>query len=156
MKKLALLLLFATPLLTRGQDYKTAVGLRAGSPFGVTIKHFVSSRSAFEGILAPRWKGFQFTGLIEFYPAKPAFGVPRMHFYFGLGGHLGVSGDGGNDRWDRNDGTLYLGADGIVGLEYNIPDVPINLSVDVKPALSFLPGPDFWFDGAFSIRYYWN
>jgi hypothetical protein len=47
------------------QDYNTGVGLRLGFSNGLTIKHFVSQRSAFEGILSTRWRGFELTGLYE-------------------------------------------------------------------------------------------
>ncbi|HBZ20540.1 MAG TPA: hypothetical protein DEO60_05385, partial [Bacteroidales bacterium] len=45
------------------QDYKTGVGLRLGFSNGLTIKHFVSQRSALEGLLSTRWRGFELTGL---------------------------------------------------------------------------------------------
>ena len=61
------------------QDYNTGVGLRLGFSNGLTVKHFVSQRSAFEGILSTRWRGFELTGLYEVH--NNAFDVTRLNWY---------------------------------------------------------------------------
>jgi len=67
MKKTSLLLAFIAIISfsVSGQDYKTSVGLRAGLPYGLTAKHFLSKTNAVEGILASSWGGFVITGLYE-------------------------------------------------------------------------------------------
>ena len=64
MKKLILIgifILFAFSV--NAQDYYTAVGIRGGMSNGFSVKHFVSSVDAVEGIVAFRWGGFIVTGL---------------------------------------------------------------------------------------------
>jgi hypothetical protein len=47
-----------------------------------------------------------------------------------------------------------VGLDGILGLEYSFVGIPINISVDWKPAFNFAGHSGFWADGgAISIRY---
>lgn len=59
MKKIALSILFSVCILSFSfaQDYQTSIGLRGGFANGLTLKHFVSQNTAFEGIVASRWKG---------------------------------------------------------------------------------------------------
>ncbi len=146
-----LLTLFAF-LSTNAQDYKTGIGLRGGFAQGVTIKHFVSETSAIEGIIASRWSGLEITGLYETHGM--AFQVDRLNWYAGFGGHVGFW-NGKNARWGE-EGNSYsvIGIDGILGLEYNFEEVPINISIDWKPAFNIIGYSGFWGDGAaLSVRY---
>ena len=56
MKKtyLILILAFLLSFTSNAQDYRTSLGLRAGVPVGVTVKHFLNETNAIEGILASR------------------------------------------------------------------------------------------------------
>jgi hypothetical protein len=148
-------LLFALGLICSfsafSQDYKTAIGVRAGLANGLTVKHFISSDRAVEGILSTRWSGFNITGLYEIH--ANAFNDSHWNWYYGFGAHLGSF--DGNDSWG-DDGVNYtiIGVDGIIGLEYRIDDIPINLSLDWKPALNLIGYTGFWADGfAISVRY---
>ena len=156
MKKIILtftLALFITALAS-AQDYDTGVGLRLGFSNGLTVKHFFSQRSAVEGLLSTRCHGFALTGLYEVH--DNAFDVDRLNWYFGGGGHIGFwNGDYTSSRWG-DEGTNYtvVGIDGILGIEYNFLEIPINISLDWKPAFNLTGYSGFWGDGgALSIRY---
>ena len=141
--------------LSYAQDYNTGIGLRGGNGNGVTIKHFVGSNAAFEGIIATRWDGLELTGLYEIH--NRAFDTERLNWYYGFGGHIGFWDDSNYDNrgWGE-EGKSYtvIGVDGILGLEYNFTEVPLNLSVDWKPAFNIYGYSGFWGDGgAISIRY---
>lgn len=154
MKKIVIASLLVLCMVSYGyaQDYRTGIGLRGGFANGLTIKHFLGNTTAFEGIVASRWKGLELTGLFEFH--NQAFQSDRLHWYIGFGGHVGFW-DGDNTRWGL-DGTSYTvaGIDGILGLEYNFREIPFNIGVDWKPAYNFVGYTGFWADGgALSIRY---
>ncbi len=154
MKKLGLTILFTLFIISfsNAQDYNTGIGLRGGLANGVTIKHFVSSNTAFEGIISSRWRGLQLTGLYEIHGR--AFNTDRLNWYIGFGAHVGFwNGDYAN--WgEPGDSYTVVGIDGILGLEYNFIEVPINLSIDWKPAFNLIGYTGFWADGgALSIRY---
>lgn len=138
--------------LTRAQDYNTGVGLRGGLASGLTVKHFLSYKSAFEGILDTRWRGFDITLLYEIH--NQAFDVERLRWYFGAGGHLGFW-DGDNVPWGDDDvNYLVIGVDGILGIEYSFSVIPINIGLDWKPAFNLVGYSGFWADGgAISIRF---
>jgi hypothetical protein len=154
MKKiiLTLALVIFISAFASAQDYNTGVGLRLGFSNGLTVKHFLSQRSAVEGLLATRWRGFEITGLFEVH--NQAFDVERLNWYYGFGGHIGFW-NGDNTTWG-DVGTNYtlIGIDGILGIEYNFSEVPINIGLDWKPAFNLTGYTGFWGDGgALSIRY---
>jgi hypothetical protein len=148
------LIAFCFVSISIAQDYSTGIGIRGGPFAGLTIKHFVSEKSAFEFLLASRWRGFEVTGLYEIH--NQAFDVSRLKWYYGFGAHAGFyNGDYTHNRWGEK-GTRYnvLGLDGILGLEYSFAEIPFNLSIDWKPSFNFYGYSGFWGDnGAISIRY---
>ncbi len=153
MKKLffAFILLLATTLISNAQDYSTGIGFRGGLSNGLTVKHFISSENAVEGILSTRWQGFNITGLYEIH--NQAFDTPGLKWYYGFGGHIGFW--NAHNPWfnDRGNYTV-VGVDGIIGLEYSFAEVPINLGLDWKPGLNLIGYTGFWGDEvALSIRY---
>jgi len=150
MKK-AYLILFLTALLSFhavAQEYKTSLGLRAGWPYGLSIKHFMSRTNAVEGILASSWQGFVTTALLE--NEHPTKSFPNLNWFWGVGGHIGF--------WDNNPHVnttgSVIGLDGIIGLEYTFDEIPLNLSVDILPSLNIF-GATGWggIGSALSIRY---
>jgi hypothetical protein len=138
--------------LSNAQDYKTGVGLRVGFYNGLTVKHFISRKSALEAQLASRWKGFDITGLYELH--DQAFSTERLKWFIGFGGHMGFW-NGDNTTWGNAD-TNYtvIGVDGILGIEFSLREIPLNIGLDWKPVYNFSGYSGFWYDGgAFSIRY---
>lgn len=120
------------------QDYNTAIGVRGGGTSGITVKHFTSESNAIEGILGFGPHFFSVTGLLEKH--KRAFDAEGLNWYYGFGGHISFY----DDRWGYDSGyrgvyrnyggaALGIGVDGIVGLEYKIPPIPVAVSLDVKP-----------------------
>jgi hypothetical protein len=154
MKKIGLIILLGGFLFSfsYAQDYNTGIGLRGGFANGITIKHFVSSKSAFEGIITSRWRGLALTGLYEIH--NRVFDTERLNLYYGFGAHIGFW-NGNNIGWgEQGESYTVIGVDGILGLEYSFEEIPFNLSVDWKPAFNFYGYSGFWADGgALSIRY---
>lgn len=154
MKKLVFIVLVAFMCAPgiKAQDYQTGIGLRGGLGAGLTIKHFVNNKAAFEGIFDSRWHGLSITGLYEIHAR--AFNTNRLNWYYGFGGHIGFW-DGKYYRDVHNtDNYTIVGVDGILGLEYNFKEIPFNLSIDWKPVLDLSGSSGFWGDGgAISIRY---
>lgn len=148
------LIAFCFVTISIAQDYNTGVGLRGGPFTGLTVKHFISEKSALEFLLASRWKGFEITGLYEIH--NRAFDVDRLKWYYGFGAHAGFyNGDNTYNRWgERGKQYSVLGLDGILGLEYSFDEIPFNVSLDWKPTFNILGYSGFWGDGgAISIRY---
>lgn len=144
MKKIILSLLTLLLVSTMAQaQYNFAIGLRSGGTTGLTLKKNYGP-TALEGIIGFWDDGFSATLLWE--KNQRAFNEPGLRWYYGLGGHLAVYGDDFDERgpsWYRHghhftDGGLGLGVDGILGLEYKIPNAPIAVSIDLKPYLEIV------------------
>lgn len=119
----------------RKATYNHALGLRAGGTSGITYKHFISSSSAIEGILGFWYNGISLTGLYEGYAPT---GLQGLKWYYGGGAHVATYSRYDyvreNRYWYRNHTSGYaIGIDGIVGLEYKIPPIPVAISFDLKP-----------------------
>jgi hypothetical protein len=139
---------------TKNLEYTTALGLRFGFEGGITLKHFISADRAIEGILSAGWagRGIRLTGLYEIHAG--AFDVERLSWFYGIGAHVG-HGRYGRDRWDRYryEGPV-IGIDGIIGMEYQIREIPFSASLDLKPAIDIIGwGSGHFGDIALSIRY---
>jgi hypothetical protein len=123
-------------------NYRTAIGLRAGGTSGLTIKHFMTPNHAIEGIIGAWPNAINLTGLFEWHVATP--GAPGLKWYYGIGAHATVYRDryfyyrenpnGNRYRYYRvRENGVGLGIDGIFGLEYKIKPIPLALSLDLKP-----------------------
>ncbi len=122
------------------EDYRNAIGLRAGQTSGVTFKHFFTSNNAMEAILGIWPNAVGLTGLYEKY--VPFGDVRGLNWYFGFGGHFSVT--TGRLYYVYREGNRYytyrynypgigIGIDGVAGAEYKIPSVPVAISFDIKP-----------------------
>ncbi len=157
MKRIALALLTTTllafgsnaqDLAINSTDYRTAVGLRAGETSGLTVKRFVGSNDALEGIFGAWYHGFSATVLYERH--TQAFNVSGMNWYYGGGAHAAIQSNRriyrhyGNRYEYYREGSFGLGVDGVLGLEYKIPSTPIAMSLDVKPYIEFINTGGVW------------
>jgi hypothetical protein len=150
---IVIIIMMCSVVSSTAQDYTTGIGVRGGFSNGLTIKHFISERAAIEGIISSRWKGFNLTGLYEIH--QQAFDVEHLNWYYGAGGHIGFW-KGRDVSWgdNRDDDYTVIGIDGILGIEYNFQEIPINISLDWKPTMNIIGYSGFWGDGgAFSVRY---
>jgi hypothetical protein len=149
-------LLFITTKLN-AQDYKWAAGLKFGGyENGISGKYFMQSNVALEGILGFRNHGVVMTGLYEIH--QPAFSVDKLKFYYGFGAHLGSVGSGPYRRFNGDDriytdARLLLGADGVLGLEFVIPQSPIAVSLDLNPRVELATGPFFDIAPGLGVKY---
>jgi hypothetical protein len=152
MKKILFILVLTVgmTIAASGQDYKTAAGLRAGLPYGLTIKHFLNETNAVEGIIASRWGGFSITGLYENVHWTGEY--PGLNWFWGIGAHVGFWNS--NPYYSGLSVGAVLGVDAILGLEYTFDEIPLNLSLDVLPSFNLI-GYTGWngINGGLSIRY---
>lgn len=111
-----------------GNDYKTAIGVKF-YPAAVSLKTFVKRNIAFEAIGYFWDKGTRITGLYEYHHNLTADG--GLKWYIGPGAHVGFY----NQEF-FNGGTTF-GLDGVLGLDYKFPGIPVNVSVDWQPSFEF-------------------
>jgi len=135
------------------QAYQAAIGARLGTSFTASYKMFISERNALEGIVGIDRTSVgngifrvSSTSLVvgAFYQIHNDFNFEGQGFqwYYGFGG------------------LVYLGdatgivPSGIVGVEYTLPDNPVNFFIDVSPGLYLgNGGSDFDISGFIGARY---
>lgn len=138
-------------------NYQFALGLKFGGyENGISGKYFMNSSTSLEGILGFRSHGLVFTGLYEL--NQQAFSLEGFKFYYGFGAHVGAVGSGVYKRFGGanefyNSGQVLLGADGVIGLEYVIPNSPIAISLDLNPRVEIATGPFFDIGPGLGVKY---
>ena len=147
MKKFFLLAVMAvlTALpMSKAEAQNWGVGSVGGFDYGLQVKKYMGANNLdFRGHFHNH--GFQVAGLYEWnYGLGSGFTL-----YYGVGAGLGAwNGDGDSDM------AFGLDIEGIVGVEWKIPSVPLALSLDYRPAFEILPTTGFYAKGfAFGVKY---
>ena len=127
-KMIMLLMILAVVTTAMAQDYKTGVGIRFSSNDAainnsITVKHFLSSRTAIEGLIS-FGDPFAIGAMVELHNGIES--VAGLQWFYGGGAYVGFGGR-------RN-----VGAQGVLGLDYKFNNLPINLSLDWKPELNLI------------------
>lgn len=157
MKQLFMLLLvmttffYANAQMNEGSSYKTALGVKV-YPGAISVKHFIKANTALEGLGYISSDGFRLTGLYELH--NNLGNVEGLKWYIGGGGHLGIWSDTWKTNYPTREGGLAIGVDGVIGLDYKIKGVPLNLSFDWQPSFNLIGYNYFeggW--GGLGIRY---
>lgn len=139
------LLLVAFPRATYAQKYGTTLGIRSGgSLFGLSFQQRVLPPVTLEAIVGIKKREVSATALAQYH--FPILGR-SLNYYLGAGGHIGSVSDG-----NGNDNT-FTGLDGMLGIEWKTPILPLNLSFDLKPTYHFNHPDDFQFQWGISVRY---
>jgi len=134
--------------LGNGGFSPSAIGVRVeattsgGVGMGATFQQSLTKRTGIEGIVTGNNTDMRITGLYEYFQPLVFKGWKA---YVGGGGHIGMTHSAGsaqlladimNGSLDVSNGRqLFMGVDGIVGAQYDVPNMPINVSIDAKPAL---------------------
>ncbi len=131
----------------------TSIGARLGNEQGLTLKHHFGS-AAIEGILATRGWSTNLTVLYHFFHAPTGI-APGLDWFVGAGGHIWFY-NTNNRHFDNRyyNGSTGIGIDGALGMQYNFPSAPLNMSLDWKPSMNLYGGS--YFDGGgfgLSIRF---
>jgi hypothetical protein len=158
-------LLFLVSSEVKSQYGSRQAGFRMGYRSGIFYQasHDAGSAEiAYNAMLSFRKDGVQFTGLKIVYQTTLDRISPNLYFGWGYGGHVGfIYSDHlkfmGEDYYFYGDHFCpLLGVDGWFATEYRIHEIPLNISLNVKPFVE-LTIPSFvqivpW-DFAISISY---
>lgn len=174
MKYNYLFLLFSVTLLLSTLEVSAqlnsehAVGGRFGSAQGITYRYTLQQDRAVEGILSiqsnSKSRRFRLVGLYQYH--RPLSG--DFTWFYGYGASIGsykqksfttvVTHEDGTTSSNRvdPDSELALSIEGIVGIQYQIPEAPLSVSLDLKPYFDFLQESSIRLIDpfGFSIRYH--
>jgi hypothetical protein len=146
MKKL-ILLLFILLINTsiKSQNYDMAIGIKSGYPgYGsLNFKKFTGSNNAIDLLF-----GTSFNDLNKYFWANCLFEYNKnivngsgFNWYAGVGPSVGLWTRGGYYHKSKNKtySGLWGGVSAVVGIEYTIPSIPLNLAVEAGPAINLMP-----------------
>ena len=126
------------------QSYKNAIGGRFGNANGVSFKTGLSKGAMLELIGNVRgndnYSYANLTALYEIY--KPIGGAPGLNWFYGAGASIG------SVKYKKfkndDDSNIFLGLNGVLGLDYKFKGAPINLSLDWIPTFQLTPNSGFY------------
>lgn len=130
--------LFFLGVSLRAQDYKSAIGLRVGSPSAISYKTFLNTKGAVEATVGYRnWLYVSaLTVGVSYQHHTPIPAVPGLKWY--AGGGVGASfWRYKSTYFGTNDGSTSINLFAIGGLDYAFKDFPLNLSLDWSPTFYF-------------------
>ena len=132
------LLLFLSSANLSAQDYKHSIGIKVGSPFGITYKGFMNETEALEAMFTFWPNGPRFTGLYE---RQKGLKNPKFAFYYGAGAHVQLysfNSYGVSENYKLSThGGLGFGIEAVVGLEYKMRKAPFLFDLNFKPNFEF-------------------
>jgi hypothetical protein len=145
------LVLILFPAILPGQIVTRQAGLRLGYRSGIFYQ--VSSDEgnaeiAYNAMLSFRKDGIQFTGLKIVYETTLDAISPDLYFGWGYGGHVGFVYSNhvkfmGEDYYFHGERFCpIIGADGWIAAEYRVHEIPLNISLNIKPFIE-LTMPSF-------------
>ncbi len=130
-----------SPVL-KGQYGKQQAGIRAGYAGGIFYQLTGEAGNAeigYNALLGFRSRGLQITGLRIVYEKSLNTISPDLFFAWGYGGHVGfINIDRPPDPGDlypvnRESVCSVIGADGWLAAEYRVQEIPLNISLNLKP-----------------------
>ena len=125
MKKFLIILIAALCFSVAANAQPKAIGLRLGYGAEVSYQHYARGRNFTKLDLGIFSTAFSVSGLYNFH----LVGANNFHVYVGPGIQAG---------WSFPANTLILGVAGMVGVEYNIPGFPMNISLDWRPVFNLM------------------
>ncbi len=168
-KYLFLLFTFLLGASLHAQIFERQLGMRIGTMSGITGKVIMNKKTAIEGTLGFRKGGLQLYTLLESYKALDKNTNNNWYMYFGGGAHVGyINGYNKIRRWSNTSGYYWdeehtsgpvIGLDAIMGIEYNIPNIPLALFLELKPLIelqSFSKVRTFFYDTGVGLVYRFN
>ncbi len=115
-------------------NYDRAIGIKIPVGFAVTYKQFLQDDQNIEGVVTFRDHSFVATGLYEFNWIIP--GIDGLCWFAGAGAHIGFRDK--NYSKSSNNSKAGLGIDGVIGLDYKVAGLPLNISLDWQPAVDLI------------------
>ena len=153
---MAVVLTVGGAVSVKAQDYNDAIGAALGTVMGVSYKHKLAQSIMLESTLGGsfRPKGVYFDVLADYY-----WNIPAIHqnfsIYAGGGMNMGGWGNHFNHNGTYDNSRFTMGVTLNAGVDFKIPNTPLDLSFDWRPAIQFVGWENVWRGNtvAFGVRY---
>jgi hypothetical protein len=137
-------------------QFSTGIGPRLGISMGFTcLQNFNPGRRGAADFIIAHNKGWMYTGLYEVHSKNHNIHIELadVGFFAGIGGHVGFY-KGIDYNQSKKNKVTAIGLDGIIGVEWKLPHVPLLLSADFKPFIEkdYKNQPSF-IDAAVALKF---
>jgi hypothetical protein len=142
-----LVVLALLPATAAAQREGFGVGIIVGEPTGISIKQWLSSKTAVDAAIAwsfARESSFHLHADYLVHAFDEFQTTEAVPLYYGIGGRL-KSSKGGDAR---------LGVRGVIGIGYLFREAPIDLFFEMAPILDLTPSTELSINGGFGARYF--
>ncbi|MBI4720978.1 MAG: hypothetical protein HY770_07130 [Chitinivibrionia bacterium] len=129
------------------QDQGFGLGIILGEPTGVSIKNWMTQRTAFDLGIAWSFGGREDAlhvhgdYLVHNFSLIPVE-KGKLPVYFGIGGRIKFA--------DDPNVAVRIA----VGLDYLFADAPVDIFLEIVPMLELTPDTDFELNGGIGVRYF--
>lgn len=163
MKHLLLILISLICMLPcKSQNYTRDAGFRFGGLTSINYRQYNNDTEAFGLMASLTWRSIRLGAMKEYFkPAMMQFSN-NINFVYGYGAHVGLIYANSYklffktyhlDEWQL---SPLFGIDGLIGLEYNLGDLPVLIGIDFKPFFEFSTTRIFYIflnDASISLKY---
>ena len=138
-----LLWVFQPAAYAQSAEDTFGIGIMLGEPSGITIKKWLSEKTAFDLGAAWSLSGEEAIHIhSDFLIHVPFPDTPKLAFYYGIGGRVILS------------DTPHTGVRVPIGLNFIFTRVPFDSFVEIVPIVDISPETGVAGNGAIGIRYY--
>jgi hypothetical protein len=158
MKKLIIVCVIALASITANAQYKWGIGAAIGSPTGLSLKVFTAQTQAFDFTLG-FWNDY--TNISAMYEIHNSFNdlgslntyKNQLTWYYGPGAHIGSWNSNHYAAGESHTNSIFLGVDGVIGTEWKAPEIPLAISLDIRPGINLIGGVGFFLQSELGVRY---
>ncbi len=158
---LAILVLSVTLAHAQSRDRSFGLGFILGEPTGLSVKGYISDDRAIAGGLAWSLQSGNAMHVHVDYLFHSFNSIKvnkgRLPLYYGPGVRLRTWSDGrywNHGEWHDLDGRTDLAVRFPVGLAYEFEDAPLDVFLEVVPAIGIIPSTYFDMDGGLGMRFW--
>ena len=144
-----MLMCFSTQTFASSNSF--GIGFILGDPSGFTAKFFISGNDAIDAGIGPSGRDGFYLYADYLRHFRNLFPVPELAVYVGAGAGLHEHDE---ESKHHEEDELSLEARPPLGIAYVFRQVPIEVFLELAPALELIPDIDFHLRGGLGARYY--
>jgi hypothetical protein len=137
-------------LVLQAQEKKLGLGIMLGQPTGLSAKYYLNEKNALDFGLAYSFigndNGFSFHCDCVYQLNSISRSNIQLPLYYGFGARIRSA----------DHSKSFLGARGVVGLQYIDNKLPIDAFIELAPVFNLFPETSLHFDLALGARYYFE
>ncbi len=137
--------------LSASSSHTFGIGFILGDPSGFTAKYFINGNNAIDAGIGPSGRDGFYLYADYLRHVHNLFPVTEISLYVGAG--LGVH-DHDEEHAHHEEDEVSLEARLPLGIAYTFRQVPIEVFLEIAPALEFIPDIDFDIRGGLGVRYF--